>query len=103
MNPPIRDDVPPNGALDFNRERRDLLIALSGGISLPMLVCSHPTGAATSAFSLPQSTPAASVDTPSTLTFNSTATPGLKTQYAYLNIAAKLNPLFSFYGTANSL
>jgi len=104
MKTPLRDDVPPNGALDFNRERRDLLIALSGGISLPLMVGSRPAGAATSAsISLPQSTPAASVDIPSTLTFNSTATPGLETQYAYLNSAAKPNPVFSFYGTANSL
>jgi hypothetical protein len=95
MMTPIRDDVPPNGAPDFNRERRDLLIALSGGISLPLLVGSRPAGAA--------STPAASVDIPSTLTFNSTATPGLQTQYAYLNSAAKPNLVFSFYGTANSL
>jgi len=103
MKPPIRDDVPPNGTLDFNRERRDLLIALSGGISLPLLVSSRPAVAASSSFSPPQSTPAASVDTPSTLTFNSTVTPGLKTQYAYLNSAAKPNPVFAFYGTANSL
>jgi hypothetical protein len=100
----VRDDIPPNGTLDFNRERRDLLIALSGGISLPLLVNSRPARAATSAsISLPQSTPAASVDTPSKLTFNSTVTPGLTTQYAYLNSAAKPNPVFSFYGTANSL
>jgi hypothetical protein len=104
MKTPFRDDVPPNGAPDFNRERRDLLIALSGGVSLPLLVGSRPAGAATStSISLPQSTPAASVDTPTTLTFNSTATPGLETQYAYLNSTAKPNPVFSFYGTANSL
>src|ERR1700723_3433782 len=102
---PLRDDVPPNDTvLDFNRERRDLLIAFGGGISLPLLICSRPAGAATSAsITLSQSTPAASVDTPSTVTFNSTATPGLKTQYAYLNSAAKPNPVFSFYGTATSL
>jgi len=104
MKTHIRDEVPPNGALDFNRERRDLLIALSGGISLPLLVSSRPAGAATSAStSLLHSTSAASVDTPSTVTFNSTATPGLETQYAYLNSVAKPNPVFSFYGTANSL
>jgi TM2 domain-containing membrane protein YozV len=103
MKTHIRDEVPQNGALDFNRERRDLLIALSG-VSLPLLVSSRPAGAATSAStSLPQSTPVASLDTPSTVTFNSTATPGLETQYAYLNSAAKPNPVFSFYGTANSL
>jgi hypothetical protein len=82
---------------DFNRERRDLLIAFSGGISLPMLTFSRPAGASVSAsISLPQSTPAASVDSPATLTFNSTATPGLETQYAYLNSGAKPNPVFSF-------
>jgi hypothetical protein len=102
---PLRDDVPPNDTvLDFNRERRDLLIAFGGGISLPLLICSRPAGAsASTSILLPQSTPAASVDSPATLTFNSTATPGLETQNAYLDGAAKPNPVFSFYGTADSL
>jgi hypothetical protein len=105
MKTPLRDDVPPNDTvLDFNRERRDLLIAFGGGISLPLLICSRPAGASVStSISLPQSTPAASVDSPATLTLDSTPTPGLETQYAYLNSAAKPNPVFSFYGTANSL
>jgi hypothetical protein len=104
MKTPIMDDVWPNNALDFNRDRRDLLIAFSGGISLPLLLCSRPAGASVSAsISPPQSTPAASVDSPATVTFNSTATPGLATQYAYLRSAAKPNPVFSFYGTASSL
>src|ERR1700723_2416540 len=102
---PLRDDVPPNDTvLDFNRERRDLLIAFGGGISLPLLICSRPAGAsASTSILLPQSTPAASVDSPTTLTFNSTATPGLETQNAYLGGAAKPNPVFSFYGTADPL
>src|SRR3984957_9472376 len=102
---PLRDDVPPNDAvLDFNRERRDLLIAFGGGISLPLLICSRPAGASVStSISLPQSMPAASVDSPATLTFDSTPTPGLETQSAYLNSPPKPNPVFSFYGTANSL
>jgi hypothetical protein len=99
----LKDDVPPNGTVDFNRERRDLLIAFSGGISLPLLIGSPQAGASVSG-SLPQSTRATSVDaTPPTITFNSTATPGLQTQYAYLRSVAKPNPAFSFYGAANSL
>jgi hypothetical protein len=101
MKKTVRDDLP-KGTLNFDRERRDLLIALSGGISLPLLVGSHRAGAAGS-ISLPQSTPTASVDTPTTLTLNSSATPGLVTQYAYLNGSAKPNPVFSFYGVASSL
>src|ERR1700677_2400428 len=98
------NDVSTKRTLDLDLERRRLLIALSGGISLPLLVRSRPAGAATTASSsLPQSTPAASIDTPTTLTFNSTETTGLVTQYAYLNGSAKPNPVFSFYGVANSL
>ncbi len=91
------------GDADLDRERRRLLLAISGGVSLPLWVPSRSARAATSAFiSRPQSTPAVSADTP-TLTFNSTATPGLVTQYAFLNSSAKPNPVFSFYGVANSL
>ena len=99
-----RDDVSPKVTLDLDLERRRLLIALSGGISVPLLAVSRPAGPTTAvSVSPPQSAPSASVGTPMTLTFNSTATPGLVTQHAYLTSSAKPNPVFSFYGVANSL
>jgi len=104
MKTPLRDDVPPDGALDVDSERRRLLIAFSAGISLPLLTSNRSARAAASAaISQPQATPAGSVDTPIAVTLNSTATPGLVTQYAYLNSSAKPNPVFSFYGVANAL
>lgn len=104
MKAHLRDEAAQNGILDVDRERRDLLIALSAGISLPMLAGSRLAGAESPvAIPPPRSTPAELIDAPTTLTFNSTATPGLVTQYAYLNSGAKLNPVFSFYGAADSI
>jgi hypothetical protein len=100
MKPTVRDDF--SRAFEFSLERRQLLIAFGGGITIPLLVCSRSAGAAPS-FSLPQSLPPPSLDTSPTVTFDSTATSGLVTQNAYLSNAAKPNPAFSFYGPANSL
>jgi hypothetical protein len=102
MKPTVRDDFSFTRAFEFSLERRQLLIAFGGSITIPLLVCSRSAGAAPPV-SLAQSLPPPSLDISPTVTFNSTATSGLVTQNAYLGNAAKPNSAFSFYGVANSL
>jgi hypothetical protein len=97
----ITDDPLPKHTSAFNTGRRELLIAFGGGMTIPLFGCGGGAKSASSPAAPPPPPP--QLDLTPTVTFDGTATSGLTTEHAYLSNAAKPNPVFSFFGAANSL
>jgi lysophospholipase L1-like esterase len=99
-------------AAGFTATRRGVLIALGIGMTAPLFGCGGG-GAGGAAASAPVSPPPSdptpppppppTLDVTPTVTFDSTATAGLTTNYAYLTGSSEINPAFSFTGAAQSL
>jgi lysophospholipase L1-like esterase len=101
-------------ASDFTATRRGVLIALGVGITAPLFGCGGGGGSA--AVAAPPSSPTPppdptppppppppTLDITPTVTFDSTATSGLTTNYAYLTGSSTVNPVFTFDGAAPSV
>jgi lysophospholipase L1-like esterase len=95
--------------------RREILLALGVGMTVPLIGCGGGggSGAAASAPSAPTPPPPTPtppappppppLDITPTVTFDATATSALTTNYAYLTGSSAVNPAFTFSGAAPSL
>ncbi|HEX3396899.1 MAG TPA: hypothetical protein VHS76_09365 [Steroidobacteraceae bacterium] len=88
--------------------RRDVLAALSVGMTAPLFGCGGGAyGSAASAPSArsppPPPPPVPTLDITPTVTFDETATSGLTANDAYLTASSAVNPVFTFSGAAPSL
>ena len=107
----ISKDLECPAAPAVSANRREVLFALSLGMTVPLFGCgggggsaavAAPPSSSTSPTPTPTPTPTPLDITP-TVTFDATATSGLTTKDAYLTGSSAVNPAFTFTGAAPSL
>jgi lysophospholipase L1-like esterase len=99
------------GTVPIKSTRREVLLALGIGMTVPLFGCGGGGGggAAASAPSAPTPPPPPppppppTLDITPTVTFDSTLTTGLTVNNAYLTASSSVNPAFTFSGAAPSL
>jgi lysophospholipase L1-like esterase len=103
-------DLESSAAPAGSANRREVLIALGVGMTVPLFGCGGGGGSPAAASAPPSSPtppppppPPPTLDITPTVTFDATATSGLTTNYAYLTGSSAVNPAFTFSGAAPSL
>jgi hypothetical protein len=106
----VSKDLESSVAPAVNPNRREVLIALGVGMTVPLFGCGGGGGGGAAAAPPPSAPtpppptpPAPPPPTTPTVTFDATATSGLTTNFAYLTGSAAVNPAFTFNGAAPSL
>src|ERR1700689_394556 len=109
----VAKDLESSVAPAVNPNRREVLIALGVGMTVPLFGCGGGGGGGGAVVTPPPSTPTPPPPPPPappppppttpTVTFDATATSGLTTNFAYLTGSAAVNPVFTFNGAAPSL
>jgi hypothetical protein len=102
-------DLESSAAPAASTNRREVLIALGVGMTVPLFGCGGGGGSPAAASAPPSSPPPPppppppTLDITPTVTFDAAATTGLTTNYAYLTGSSAVNPAFTFSGAAPSL
>jgi len=104
----LSKDLESSAAPAVSANRREVLIALGVGMTVPLFGCGGGGGGGSAVAPPPSAPPPPpppppTLDITPTVTFDATATNGLTTNYAYLTGSSAVNPAFTFSGAAPSL
>lgn len=101
----LSKDLESSAAPAVSTNRREVLIALGVGMTVPLFGCGGGGGSSAPPVvnQPPPPPPPPTLDITPTVTFDATASSGLTTNYAYLTGSSAVNPAFTFNGAAPSL